>query len=75
MLFALDREGNKVYIDSTKRSEGYFCPCCGSKMVLKMGEIRQHHFAHPSESTLIGYSISHGITIGKINFLKNIKKS
>ena len=50
MLFALDREGNKIYIDSTKRSEDYFCPCCGSKMVLRMGDIRQHHFAHPSGS-------------------------
>ena len=50
MLFALDIEGNKVYIDSAKRSEDYFCPCCGSKMVLRMGDIRQHHFAHPNES-------------------------
>lgn len=47
MLFALDNEGNKIYIDSTKMSEEYFCPCCGSKMIIKMGDIRVHHFAHP----------------------------
>ena len=50
MLFALDENGNKTYIDNTKRSENYYCPCCGSEMVLRMGDIRIHHFAHPSDS-------------------------
>lgn len=49
MLFALDKEGKKVYIDATKKSEEYFCPCCGNKMIIKMGDIRTHHFAHPSD--------------------------
>lgn len=48
MLFALDKDNNRIHIDSTKRSEDYFCPCCGSKMVLKMGDIKTHHFAHHS---------------------------
>ena len=50
MLFALDKDNKKVHIDNTIRGEDYFCPCCGSKMVLKMGDIRIHHFAHPSDS-------------------------
>lgn len=50
MLFALDKDNKKVHIDNTIRSEDYFCPCCGSKMVLRMGDIRIHHFAHPSDS-------------------------
>lgn len=50
MLFALDKDNKKVHIDSTVRSEDYYCPCCGSKMVLRMGDIRIHHFAHPSDS-------------------------
>ncbi len=50
MQFALDKNNKKVHIDNTIRSEDYFCPCCGSKMVLRMGDIRIHHFAHPSDS-------------------------
>lgn len=50
MLFALDKDKKKVHIDSTVRSEDYYCPCCGSKMVLRMGDIRIHHFTHPSDS-------------------------
>lgn len=50
MLFALDKEGNKVHINSADRREDYFCPCCGSKMILKNGSVRIAHFAHRSES-------------------------
>ena len=49
MLFALDKDDNKVYIENAKRNQEYFCPCCGSKMILKLGDIRIHHFSHTSE--------------------------
>ncbi|MBQ3001763.1 MAG: hypothetical protein IJD76_04755 [Bacilli bacterium] len=50
MLFALNKEGRKVYIDYAKRSEEYFCPCCGDKMILRLGDVKIHHFAHSRES-------------------------
>lgn len=49
MLFALDKDANKVYIENAKRNQEYFCPCCGSKLILKLGDIRIHHFSHTSE--------------------------
>ena len=50
MQFALDKNGNRVNINKALRSESYYCPCCGSKMVLRMGDIRVHHFAHSTDS-------------------------
>lgn len=49
MLFAINKDGKKVFIDNATRKEEYFCPCCGDKLILKLGEIRVHHFSHPSE--------------------------
>ena len=46
--FALDKYDKKVFIDETQKGEDYFCLACHSKMVLKKGKIRVHHFAHPS---------------------------
>ena len=50
MLFAIDIFENKIHIDSAKRNQEYFCPCCHSKLVLKLGDERIHHFAHIKES-------------------------
>ena len=50
MRFALDKDGKRVYIEQTHAKQDYFCPECGEKLVLKKGEIRMHHFAHPSHS-------------------------
>ena len=50
MLFALDKNGKKIHINLTNRKDEYFCPCCNSKLVQKKGDIRIHHFAHPSEN-------------------------
>lgn len=50
MLFAIDKDGNRVYIENTHVRQEYFCPECGEKLVLKKGQIRTHHFAHPSHS-------------------------
>ena len=50
MLFALDRNCNRIHIDATVKGEDYFCPCCESRLVLKKGTERIHHFAHPANS-------------------------
>ena len=46
MLIAQDKDNKRVHIDNTDSKSEYFCPCCGSKMVLRKGNIRIHHFAH-----------------------------
>lgn len=46
MVVALDVNKNRVHIDNTITRESYFCPCCGGELIRKMGEERQHHFAH-----------------------------
>lgn len=50
MLFALNKEGEKFYIDFANKNEEYFCPCCYGKTILKLGTIRRHHFAHHRET-------------------------
>jgi len=50
MLFALDKNGSRVYIENAHVKHEYFCPICGEQMVLKKGQIPIHHFAHPLHS-------------------------
>ena len=49
MFFALDEYNNRIYINNTNRRTKYYCPCCGSELIIKMGNIRRHHFAHPTD--------------------------
>lgn len=46
MLFANDYNDRRVHIDETQSNQEYYCPSCGAPLVVKKGEIRQHHFAH-----------------------------
>ena len=46
MLFANDHHDNRIYIDDTCSNQEYYCPYCGTSLVIKKGERRQHHFAH-----------------------------
>lgn len=48
MLFAVDYNDNRVHIDETHSNQEYYCPYCGSPLITKKGEVRQHHFAHKS---------------------------
>ena len=50
MLFANDRNKKRVYILDIKEDEDYFCPSCNSKLILRRGEIKIHHFAHQKNS-------------------------
>lgn len=63
--YAINNIDNKVYHinDSivTKHSDNFSCPECGKKLIVKKGNIKEHHFAHdknsecsnPKEETLL----------------------
>ena len=44
--WAFGPDNSPVHISRAVRGEPYTCPVCGGKMVAKLGEIKQHHFAH-----------------------------
>jgi hypothetical protein len=44
--WALDAAGQPVHILEAGHSEAYYCPVCGGKMIARLGDIKQHHFAH-----------------------------
>ena len=46
MVVALDVNKTRIHIDNSAARESYFCPCCGGELIRKMGEERQHHYAH-----------------------------
>ena len=46
MLFANDYNNSRVHIDETHSNQEYYCPYCGSPLITKKGDIRQHHFSH-----------------------------
>ena len=43
---AHDKEGRWVNIANAIRTSEYYCPECKSPFVVRLGEIRKHHFAH-----------------------------
>ncbi|MDO4864844.1 MAG: competence protein CoiA family protein, partial [Ruminococcus sp.] len=53
ILFALDLEGNRVYIENAFPRTAYLCEECGTRLIAKnQGLLRQHHFAHkPDENS------------------------
>lgn len=46
MYIAFDRNFNRVHIEDSIVREKYFCPYCQSPVVIRKGDIRQHHYAH-----------------------------
>lgn len=46
MYIALDRNFNRVHIKDSIVREKYFCPYCQSPLMVRKGDIRQHHYAH-----------------------------
>lgn len=44
--WAMDKYDVPVPIHAAKRSEKYFCPVCHGDMIPKLGDIKQHHYAH-----------------------------
>lgn len=48
MYLANNINGNRVYIDEADKENKYFCPLCGSEVIVKHGSVRIPHFAHKS---------------------------
>jgi hypothetical protein len=44
--WSFDSAGKPVHVTQAARGEVYFCPVCQGRMIAKLGEIKQHHFAH-----------------------------
>jgi hypothetical protein len=47
--WALDADGQPVHVLEAGHSAAYFCPVCGGKMIAKLGDVKQHHFAHETQ--------------------------
>lgn len=44
--WALDSSGQPVHISQAVHSDDYLCPLCHGRMIARLGEVKQHHFAH-----------------------------
>ena len=44
--WAFDTHGQPIPIWEAAHGERYACPLCGSQMVARLGDFKQHHFAH-----------------------------
>jgi len=48
--WAFDRQGRPIAIEQAERGQEYTCPLCGGKMIPRLGEIKQYHYAHEEET-------------------------
>lgn len=48
MYIAWDRNFKRIHINDSIAREKYFCPYCRSPLIIRKGNIRQHHYAHAS---------------------------
>lgn len=71
ILLALNGENNWVHIDEAERKCLYFCPdpYCKGELVVKKGDIKQHHFAHKKEIDCFGFETALHY-LAKTHFLK-----
>lgn len=46
--WALDAGEHPVHISQAQPGQSYHCPLCEGRMIPKLGDIKQHHFAHES---------------------------
>ena len=46
MLFANDCNDIRTFVEDTHSNQEYFCPSCGEPLIVRKGDVRQHHFAH-----------------------------
>ncbi len=50
MDYANDKNGKRIHASMAVRTEEYFCPFCGAKLILRDGAELKKHFAHPEGS-------------------------
>ena len=55
MQFALDENGNRISIEKSIKGKYYKCPCCGTEVIQKKGEVMIWHFAHKSLADCVEY--------------------
>ena len=48
MYTAINAIGEIIGINNAIRGREYFCAACGSRLIMKCGDVVQHHFAHES---------------------------
>jgi hypothetical protein len=46
--WALNAIGQPVHISHAERGGAYYCPLCRGRMIARLGDVVQHHFAHES---------------------------
>lgn len=55
MQFAIDENGIRTSINNSIKGKPYKCPCCGSEVIQKKGDIMIWHFAHKSLADCVDY--------------------
>ncbi|WP_022932792.1 hypothetical protein [Treponema bryantii] len=50
--YAFDENGHWIHVNSTVRGKDYYCANCHLPVFPRLGNIRQHHFAHNSTTEL-----------------------
>lgn len=61
--YARDEVGLPVHIGVAERGDMFSCLACESEMIVKKGEIKQHHFAHKAEENAALCALEPGKTI------------
>lgn len=50
MIIALNENKERVFVDDAREGDKYYCQVCGEPVFPKKGMIREHHFAHYSDT-------------------------
>lgn len=80
MLVALDEYGARVYADEVSKTDKYgnknkyYCPDCGSELVLKQGTKNIWHFSHKDSSIVCKYRKGEGAESIAHQYMKKIIK-
>lgn len=59
--YALTENKKPVSPQTAEKGEKVFCPECDTRVNLRKGDIRQHHFAHKPDTRCSGESILHKV--------------
>jgi hypothetical protein len=59
--WAFSLTGHPLHISQAQPGEIYLCPLCHGRMVAKLGDIKQHHFAHESLKVCTPESVAQAV--------------
>ena len=80
MLVSFNEKGERIYAEEAIKKDSfgntikYYCPECGSELVLKQGTKNIWHFAHKDSNTICHFRKGGGETIVHQNMKYTIKK-